>query len=77
LTAVGSVVTDNTIIESGNTGLVTNGTQTVFSSATFDRNTYIYNDTKGLHWVWNGGGEAAWTTWRGYENDRNGSLTTP
>ncbi len=57
LTPLGITVTDNTIIESGNTGLVTNGTTDVFSSASFDRNDYRYQDTSGNHWVWSTGAE--------------------
>jgi len=75
LTAVNAIVTDNEIIDSGNTGLVTNGTTTVFSTATFDRNDYQYADTAARHWVWNAGGGADWDTWRNnYRQDLNGTL---
>jgi len=74
----GTVITGNTIINSGNTGIVTNSDDSVFNSATIDDNDYRYNDTSGSYWVWNHGPVYDWTKWTGeFNNDPRGSLTTP
>ncbi len=77
LKADNTTVTGNTIINSGNTGLVTNGSGTVFTTSTFDDNDYRYSNTSGLYWVWDVGGKISWDTWRGIPNDLTGSLSTP
>jgi hypothetical protein len=77
LTAVGTTISGNTIVESGNSGLVTDGDRGVFEDATIDNNTYQYGDTSARHWVWNTGGDATWSMWHDFGNDRNGTLTTP
>lgn len=78
LMPVGTTIADNTITESGNTGIVTNGSDSVFSTATIDRNDYRYNDTKGTHWVWSTGAEKPWDIWRqDFGNDPNGTLGRP
>ncbi len=77
LTPQGTIVTGNTITNSGNTGLVTNGEPTVFDSANFDYNTYQYSDTATSSWVWDQGGTTDWDGWRSRRNDPNGTLSTP
>ncbi len=72
-----TTITHNIITNSGNTGIVTNGSDSVFSSSTIDYNTYIYDDTSGQYWVWYTGATRTWDTWRGYKNDTNGTLTGP
>ncbi len=76
LTPQGTVVTGNTITNSGNTGLVTDGTISVFDSATFDYNTYQYTDTAISHWVWDQGGTTNWDGWHTRSNDLNGTLSS-
>ena len=78
LTATGTTITGNTITNSGNTGIVTNGSTTVFTTSTIDNNDYAYSNTAGSHWVWNHGPEYDWSKWRAdFDNDPNGSLSTP
>lgn len=72
-----TVIVGNTIIDSGNTGIVTNGSTSVFSTATIDSNEYHYTDTGGSYWVWNLGNEYTWDRWLGFGNDQNGTLSTP
>jgi parallel beta-helix repeat protein len=69
-----TTITGNTIANSGNTGIVTNGDSSVFDTATIDGNDYRYTDATARHWVWNAGGEVSWDTWRSYGNDKTGSL---
>ncbi|MDJ0498105.1 MAG: right-handed parallel beta-helix repeat-containing protein [Acidimicrobiia bacterium] len=73
LQAVGTVMTDNTIIESGYTGIVTNGSDAVFTTATIDRNDYVYADTAGRYWLWQGWIDFA--DWQSNGLDVNGSLS--
>jgi hypothetical protein len=72
-----TVITGNTIINSGNTGIVTNGSTSVFSTATINLNDYRYSDTGGSYWVWELGSEYSWDRWRGFGNDLNGSFSKP
>ncbi len=77
LTANNTTITNNTITSSGNTGIVTNGSSSVFTSSTIDYNDYLYADTGGRHWVWDAGGDMLWGTWNSEGNDTKGSLATP
>ena len=78
LRPVDTTVTENTIVESGNTGLVTDVAADVFRTATFDRNDYRYSNTGGTHWVWSTGAEKPWQIWQGdFRNDLNGTLSQP
>ncbi len=72
-----ATITGNTITNSGNTGIVTDGDNSVFTTATIDDNDYLYDDTGGRHWVWTTGGDLTWNGWRGAGNDPSGSLNTP
>jgi parallel beta-helix repeat protein len=71
----GTVITGNTITNSGNTGIVTNSSdRSVFDTATIDGNEYLYNNTAGSYWVWNHGPLYDWAKWQEFGNDSNGSL---
>ncbi len=65
-------VHDNTIIDSGQTGIATDtGDGSVFSAGhRFDNNSYIGN----VGWSWNGS-SVSWDGWRSYGHDANGSFT--
>ncbi len=68
----------NTITNSGNTGIVTNGDSSVFDTAVIDENDYRYDNVGAMHWVWDTGGDRTWAQWQGsYNNDLKGSLGTP
>jgi parallel beta-helix repeat protein len=77
LTPINTTVTGNTIIDSGNTGLVTNGTDLVFTTAIFDYNDYRFTDPGGLYWVWSTGAPRGFDGWRADGNDAHGSVATP
>ena len=65
LRPVDKTVTENTIVESDDTGLVTDVAADVLRTATFDRNDYRYSNTGGTHWVWSTGAKSPGKSGRG------------
>lgn len=65
-------VHDNTIVNSGQTGIATDtGDGSVFSAGhRFENNSYVGN----VGWSWNGS-NISWDGWRSYGHDANGSYT--
>ena len=65
-------VHDNTIIDSGQTGIATDtGDGSIFSAGhRFEGNTYRGD----VGWSWNGS-NISWSSWRSYGHDGNGSYT--
>ena len=74
LTANNTRITGNTFINTGFTGIVTNGSTSVFTTATINQNDYRVSDTGADHWVWSAGSPYNWDEWQGFGNDDEGSL---
>ena len=66
-------VTDNLVVESGSVGLFASSYPQVFSSAVFDRNSYVYSvDDKQFVWE---GRSTNWSGWQSHGQDANGSFS--
>ncbi len=68
-----ALVTDNLIVESGSVGSFPSPYAGVFSTAVFDRNTYVYN-LEETQWVWEGRG-SDFLGWQSKGLDLNGSFS--